>query len=129
MAIHRALLALLACLPQSALGWGPEGHRYTGAIADRLLEKNAAAQVKKILGMPLATASLWADCVKDVEPAKGGKFRYQPHPVYHVPCAPFESKAGIARMEDYVRRNWSACKQQPAEEPCHKQYHYTDVAI
>jgi hypothetical protein len=125
----RFAAACLLMLPALAFGWGAAGHSYTGAVADRLLKKSAAVQVKKIVGMPLATASLWADCVKDVGPAGKGAFRYTPHPQYHAPCIPFETKTGIARMESYVRRNWKACKQEAAEEACHRQYHYADVAI
>jgi len=32
-------------------------------------------------------------------------------------------------MEDYVRRNWDNCRRNLKDDPCHKQYHYADVAI
>src|SRR6185295_537569 len=32
-------------------------------------------------------------------------------------------------MVDFVKRNATNCQRKPAEEICHKQYHYTDIAI
>ena len=74
----RARLILLAalCACGNAFGWGPRGHEVTGAIADQLLQPNAAQQVQAILGMPLRVASTWADCVKDVKHPSNGGFVY-----------------------------------------------------
>jgi hypothetical protein len=80
-----------------------------------------------ILGMDLRTASVWADCVKGVS-AQSGEFRYTVSARFRE-CRPFEDKAGQARMVDYVARNWDGCHPGAGEDPCHKQYHYTDVAI
>ncbi len=108
--------------------WGATGHQTTGAIADALLAgTHAGERVTALLGMDLRTASVWADCAKGVSPSGGG-FHYTASPKYPE-CAPFESEAGEARMIDYVTRNWSACRAAVGEDPCHKQYHYTDVAV
>lgn len=109
-------------------GWSAAGHQTTGAIADALLQGTPVeARVRALVGVDLRTASLWADCAKGVSKS-GGEFFYTVNPVY-AECAPFETAAGQARMVDYVARNWTGCRPAPGEEPCHKQYHYTDVAI
>ena len=43
-------------------------------------------------------------------------------------CVPLETPARIAEMADYVRRNDRQCVLR-GEETCHKQTHYTDVAL
>lgn len=128
----RSLLLVvgLLCLAWAgeARPWGAAGHETVGAIADRLLVGTpAAARVKAILGMNLRTASVWADCVKGVS-VEAGEFHYTVGARYRE-CRPFEDAAGQSRMVDYVARNWDACHPAPGEEPCHRQYHYTDVAI
>jgi hypothetical protein len=124
----RLLLLLALCLSGDAFGWGAQGHEVIGAIADELLLPNASLRVQSALGMPLRVASAWADCVKDVAHTDGG-FVYQPDPRFHAACVAFETPEGISRMEDYVARNWDTCLPQPGDDPCHKQYHYTDVAV
>jgi hypothetical protein len=121
------LMALAAAAPCQA--FGPQGHEAIGAIADKLLKPHAAAQVAKALGMPLRTAATWADCVKDVNPVAGKGLVYTPDPRYHAACQAFETTAGIARMQDYVRRNWQGCSTDPHVRACHKKYHFADVAI
>lgn len=37
--------------------------------------------------------------------------------------------AGRARMEDYVKRNFRQCPQGTDSEPCHKIYHFAEIAI
>ena len=121
-------LALLAS-PVPAIAFGAQGHEVIGAIADRLLNPHATGQVKRLLGMKLQAASTWADCVKDVRADASG-LRYVPEPRHHQACAAFEDAAGIARMEGYVRRNWSTCMAAGGQAgACHKTYHYADVAI
>ena len=68
-----ALAASLLLAAQAALGWGPQGHRTIGAIADRLLTPQAHAAVLQLLeddrdkfGNPsgrttLESVSVWAD--------------------------------------------------------------------
>ena len=56
-----AVATLLAASPP-ALGWGPTGHRVTGAIAENNLSGVARAHVRQILGSEsLAQASTWPD--------------------------------------------------------------------
>jgi hypothetical protein len=123
-------LALLAILPHaaSALAFGAAGHEFSGALADQLLNPRAARQVQQVLGMKLAVAATWADCVKDVAPGPAG-FRYVPDPRFHLACARFETPQGMARMADYVRRNWNVCSVGREIVACHKAYHFSDVAI
>lgn len=60
----RALLAafLILLAPSNAFAWGQTGHRVTGAIAESLLNRHAAREVRAILGAEtLAEASTWPD--------------------------------------------------------------------
>ncbi len=125
------LLACVLALGASTAGWafGPRGHQVVGALADKLLGAHAAAEVKKNLGLPLRTAATWADCVKDVAPVKDKGLVYQADLQYHAACAAFETPAGIARMQDYVQRNWKNCSTDAHVTACHKKYHFADVAI
>jgi S1/P1 Nuclease len=115
-----------------AFAWGPEGHETVGAIADELIVgTNAAKAVQKILGKgaPLEHAAVWADCAKGVTKTKAtGVFKYTVNPIY-TECKPFETAAGQKAMVSFVKRNWDACHPAADEEVCHKQYHYSDVAI
>ena len=124
-----ALTMLGAIGAQSVSAWGPPGHETIGAIADTLLiGTQAEREIKAILGEEkLATAALWADCVKGV----GDRPPYRYHMNSRYPeCDPFQQTAsGREAMEDYVRRNAIACHPRATEEACHKAYHYTDVAI
>jgi hypothetical protein len=112
----------------NVFAWGPKGHQVIGALADEMLQPHAWQNVQQVLGMPLRVASTWADCAKDVDKTDAG-FVYKPMPQYHASCVAFETPEGINRMEDYVARNWDACLPQAGQDPCHKQYHYADVAI
>ncbi|MDE2298974.1 MAG: S1/P1 nuclease [Burkholderiales bacterium] len=129
-AIAAVILALALLLgPIRAMAFGAQGHEVVGAIADRLLNPHASRQVAHLLGMSLQAAAPWADCVKDVR-LDAGEFRYMPESHRQRACRVFETPAGIARMEDYVRRNWSACAAPGGHaSACHKAYHYADVAI
>jgi hypothetical protein len=63
----RTTIALLALLLSSfsALGWGLDGHRATGAIADLILQKDPAGDAaRELLGTSLSEAATWMDCVK-----------------------------------------------------------------
>ena len=123
------LVVLVGILhPQPALSFGAQGHEFSGAIADRLLNPRAAAHVHRLLGMKLEVASTWADCAKDVAPGPDG-FRYVADPRYHLACHAFENPGGIARMNSYVSRNWNNCDAAGRVTACHKTYHFADVAI
>lgn len=128
--IAAVILALALMLsPIRAIAFGAQGHEVIGAIADRLLTPHASRQVTRLLGMTLQAAAPWADCVKDVR-LDAGDFRYVPESHHQRACRVFETPAGIARMNDYVRRNWSACAAPGGHAiACHKTYHYADVDI
>jgi len=125
---RRAAALALALLAATAHAWGPDGHHTVGALADRLIAgTNAQAHVTALLGtLTLEQASVWADCAKGVDPAKG--FAYTSAGRYPE-CAIFETPAGEAEMIAFVRRNDTNCPRVPGDESCHKQYHYTDEAI
>ena len=141
MNVGLGVAVLISCLGWAApaRSWNAAGHETVGAIADHLIAGTpAAAQVNAILGMELRTAAVWADCVKGVS-LQDGEFRYTVSARYRE-CRPIEDAAGQARMVDYVARNSDACHRGIAGHsgtaddaasavPCHKQYHYTDVAI
>lgn len=113
----------------TALAYGHAGHEVVGVIADHLLTPNAAKKVQAIAEISLHEAAKWTDCAKDVIRTTNGAFKYASNPKYRAPCIGFEAGDGIARMEDYVKRNWDNCTTDSKSEPCHKQYHYADVAI
>jgi hypothetical protein len=58
-------LVILLCIAFTSFGWGPTGHRATGNIAEKYMNKKARAAVKKLLkGQSLAIASTWMDDVR-----------------------------------------------------------------
>jgi hypothetical protein len=122
------LVLALSALASPALAFGPQGHQTVGAIADALLVgTRARSEVRAILGTEaLQTAALWADCVKGV--TEKPLYRFVVNPRY-AECAPFQTPAGKRAMVAYVKRNLSDCHPAAGQEVCHKQYHYTDVAV
>lgn len=60
------IAVLLLCLISiSVFGWGPTGHRATGWIASKYLNKKAGKAIERILrGQSLAMASTWMDEVR-----------------------------------------------------------------
>lgn len=125
------VVIVLSCAP-NAHAWDYKGHRVVGSIADALLTRNARARVDEILGFDLRTAAPWADCVKSVRKMADGTFEYHEdprHPEYEVPCTGFRTQSEQARMQDYVKRNWSQCVYPVSgpERGCHNTYHFDDV--
>jgi hypothetical protein len=122
-----SLVAIAIAFTHPALAWGPDGHRTVATLAEKLIAgSNAETQVHALLGnLSLADVAVWADCAKGVNPST---FQYE-HPGKYPECKIFETPTGEAAMEDFVRRNSNNCPLKPGEEICHKQYHYTDVAI
>jgi hypothetical protein len=111
-----------------AWSWARAGHETVGAIAEQLLEgTNAARRVRSLLlpNETLASAALWADCVKAV--AEEPPHRYRADPRFPE-CEIFATKSGQREMSAYVRRNLVACGPEPGEETCHRQYHYVNLA-
>lgn len=126
--MRRLLLAALLTLPCAAHAWGPDGHQTVATIAAGLLKGSPAeARVKGLLGdISLPLASVWADCVKGISPGQGYGY---PSPGKYPECGPLETPARIAEMADYVRRNDRQCDAGADEDSCHRQTHYTDVAL
>ena len=121
-----ALFAAWGLVSVPALALGPGGHMAVGSIADELIAGTAAGkQARKILGTNLRTASVWADCVKGVNPKT---FKYGGAGNF-AECAVYENAASKKLLEAFVRRNAHNCNSAHNTEVCHKQYHYTDVAI
>lgn len=127
----RLAAALWLTAAGTALAWGPKGHATTGALAEQLITGTRAevevARLLKSTGVNLGEAAVWADCVKAVQ-LEDGDFVYA-DPGKYADCKPFETPAGMARAVAYVQANWKACKPKFGQDPCHKQYHYTDVAV
>jgi len=110
----------------AVLAFGPGGHMTVGTIADELIAgTNTAKRVRNILGSNLRTASVWADSAKGVDPET---FKYTGEGKFPE-CAIYENPSSEAMMEKFVRRNVDNCTSPHNDEVCHKQYHYTDVAI
>ena len=119
---------ILSCgMHSSVYAWNPEGHQIIGDIADRLLMGTRAGErVRRLLNnRSLAQVSVWADCVKGIST---DGFHYN-SPGKYPECAPFENEQDIEIMRDYVRRNHNNCSVVVVSESCHKQYHYTDIAV
>ena len=127
----RRLTAFTALLfgMAAAAAFGPQGHAFSGALADHLLNPNAAHQTARLLGTSLQVAATWADCVKRVERQPSGELRYRPEARSRGACSPFETAAGIPRMEDFVMRNGSDCADVTSLAKCHKRFHYADLAL
>lgn len=123
-----AVLAVPLAAPLAAHAWGPDGHQTVATIAAGLIKGTPAeARVKALLGdMTLPQAALWADCAKGISPSQ--HYTY-PAPGKYAECAPLETPARIAEMADYVRRNDRQCQIGLDEDSCHKQTHYTDLAL
>jgi len=100
-ALAAAVLAL--AIASRALAWAPEGHRISGAIADRLLTPEARAAVARLLAQDLdkfdrpsgrttlEAVSTWADEIRGT-PAS--------HPRWHYDNAPV---CGSASAAEYCR--------------------------
>ena len=125
--MRRLLLAALLAVPPAAQAWGPDGHQTVATIAAALIKGSPAeGRVAALLGdIPLPLASVWADCAKGISPGQGYIY---PSPGKYAECAPLETPSRIAEMADYVRRNDRQCDAS-ADEECHRQVHYTDVAL
>jgi len=125
---RHVLFPALLTLPLVTHAWGADGHQTVATIAARLIQGTPTeARVTELLGdISLPLASLWADCAKGVSPAQ--QYRY-PSPGKYPECAPLETPARMAEMADYVRRNDRQCQIGPDEDSCHRQAHYTDVAV
>lgn len=58
-------LVLFLTISFQSSGWGPTGHRVTGAVAEKYLSKKARRAIGRILdGQSLALASTWMDEVR-----------------------------------------------------------------
>jgi len=122
-------LLLSSALHTPALAWGPAGHATVGSIAAQLMAGTRAEREvrQRLSGMTLAEVGVWADCVKAVR-AEGEGFVYADAGRYPE-CQRFETPQERAAAIAYVRNNWHHCGAGPDDEPCHKRYHYTDVAV
>jgi hypothetical protein len=87
---------LVCCAATTVFGWGDEGHRTTGAIADKLIAgTTAAAHVHALLGdETLSTASVWADQVKGRRDQTPEMLQFKQdnpnHFAFHYTDIPFE---------------------------------------
>jgi hypothetical protein len=87
---------LTCCAATTAFGWGEEGHKTIGAMADKLIAGTAAAaHVHDLLGdETLSTASVWADQVKGRRDQTPEMLKFKQdnprHFVFHYTDIPFE---------------------------------------
>lgn len=126
--LRRFLATALLAAPLAAHAWGPDGHQTVATIAAGLIKGTPAeARVKTLLGdIPLPLASIWADCVKGIAPAKNYTY---PSPGKYPECARLETPARMAEMADYVKRNDRQCAMGMDEDACHRQTHYADIPL
>jgi hypothetical protein len=87
------------CAVTTAFGWGDEGHRTIGAMADKLIAgTSAATHVHELLGdETLSVASVWADQVKGRTNQTPEMMQFKKnnprHAVFHYTDIPFEETA------------------------------------
>ncbi len=94
IALLGAVLLALAVPARTALGWGPEGHRLVGEMADRHLSAPAQARIAELLRddrladgsrsgrETLADVANWADEIKDTDWGKRrGSWHYDDVPL------------------------------------------------
>ena len=59
------IIPLVLLIAVTASAWGPTGHRATGLVAEKYLNKKAAKELQRILGgQSLAMASTWMDEIR-----------------------------------------------------------------
>jgi S1/P1 nuclease len=128
------LAALSICVwtitPTAALAWGSPGHQYVGNVAWKLLNPNARAHVKSLLGpgVSLAEAAVWPDCIRSVDGSPTNGFSYTSDQYTPAACDVFGNSASErARMTDYASRNWINCDYSGQPLKCNLSYHFADV--
>jgi hypothetical protein len=93
---HSLWFTFVFAAAPTVFGWGEEGHRTIGAMADMLIEGTAAAQhVRQLLGdESLSDASVWADAVKGRANQTDEMLQFKAanpnHSVSHYSDIPFE---------------------------------------
>ena len=94
--LARIIFSCLTCYATAAFGWGDEGHKTIGAMADKLIAgTSAATHVHELLGdETLSTASVWADQVKGRSNQTPEMIQFKKnnprHAVFHYTDIPFE---------------------------------------
>jgi hypothetical protein len=116
------LLLFALALARSTQGYGPDGHKIIGAIADQKLANTpAGARVSELLdGYTLAEASLMADTIKQwdkpgIDDPKVQKY-FSSHP----------------KIAEQLRSFWKAnppITDDKSALPSHHWFHYTDVPL
>ncbi len=103
------VLAIFAAGDASA--WGRTGHRITGELAARQLQPAARAEVERLLAIgqqsSLATASLWADEVRENDPSYRWStplhwVNFPPGQCHYEPSICPESKCVVAAIERFA---------------------------
>ena len=121
-----ATLVLALGQPPPAHAFGAAGHQFSAELAAPLLNPRAAAQVQRLLKLPLRTAATWADCVKQLRVDLNGAVATA-EPRLAPACIAFDHPDGIERMADHVRRH--PCHPTGGPAPCHLNHHFTDISI
>lgn len=92
----------LALSPAPALAWGKTGHRVVGAIAVKYLTPQAAAGVKRVLGVEtLAEASTWPDFMRS-DPSDFWQYKASPWHYVTVPQGKAYAQVGAPPEGDAV---------------------------
>lgn len=131
-----ATAACLLASANSAWAWGAKGHQLVGGLAAQQLTPHARDALTDILqglgstsasaGPDLATAAVWADCVRDVSKSSSG-FSYSINPKYTpAVCKALAKTDEPKAMIDYASRNWIKCG---GSKGCHTAYHFADVTL
>jgi hypothetical protein len=101
----RLLLVCVLLIPNLCFGWGQNGHRITGTIAESMLTPKAQNRVRMILGNEtLAEASTWPDFMRSSDDPfwkKSSPLHYVTVPegeTYHEDHAPPQGDAYLALL-------------------------------
>jgi len=122
---------ILSC-SSAADAWGAEGHQYVGNLAWPLLNPNARAHVKALLGrnVTLGQAAVWPDCIRSVSGSPSTGFSYMSDKFTPKACNVFGTKAAeVQRMTDYASRNWTNCQYAGHDRQCNLSYHFADINV
>lgn len=98
---------LLAIFPLFSFGWGGEGHRITGAIAENYISNVTRSKINKIMGYEsVEDVSNWLDWMRD-EWGSARSFHYISMPIDETAYHPAHCEKGVCAMsmiDKYVER-------------------------
>lgn len=103
----KKLVLLFAIIPLLSFGWGGEGHRITGAVAEMYLNHIARSKINNIMGKEsVEDVSNWLDWMRD-DWGSARSFHYISMPIDETAYKPSHCVKGVCAMsmiDKYVGR-------------------------